>query len=740
MILHRSLAGLLVLAVTLPLAAETLPRPSGLEPNIAFWRTVFAEVTSAQALVHDNRVLEVVYETVDLPENAGARQRRRIADKARRKYRTILQQLANGDRHGLTSEQRRVLALWPEDVSAGELRAAAKRIRFQQGLADRFREGLIRSGRWQDHIRASLAEAGVPTELASLPHVESSYNPAARSHVGASGLWQFTRGTGRRFMQIDHVVDERRDPYASSEAAAALLQYNYSILKSWPLAITAYNHGVAGMRRAVRKIGSDDIEAIVRRYNGRAFGFASRNFYVAFLAANEVERNAAQYFGILEKEAPVAQISVRMDDYVGVDALAEAFGVSRTLLRENNPALLKSVWNGMKYVPRGFELRLPAGVIDDSVEASLASIPADARFARQTPDLQHRVERGDSLSVIAARYGTSVSQLMAVNNLRSRHRIRVGQVINLPYRPGATAIPANADTYVVRSGDTVSGIARRAGVPQSELLAMNSMASGNLIYAGQELVIRRGALRPGDTVSSEATPGDIGTRAAVASAEAAARAVPPPVAAAVTAPLPDAEPAPPTEAVGETPAETVASETAGSAEPQGLPASSGADVALLADPSDYLVAADDTIEIQAAETLGHYADWLGIRTQRLRDLNGYAFRRPVVIGRRLKLQFDEVDRDAFAARRIAYHRELQEAFFARYRIVDTTVHDLRRGESVFVLSLRRYKIPVWLLRQYNPDLDIDRLRPGAQVVFPRIERVGGSENPTASLARAENRE
>jgi membrane-bound lytic murein transglycosylase D len=166
----------------------------------------------------------------------------------------------------------------------------------------------------------------------------------------------------------------------------------------------------------------------------------------------------------------------------------------------------------------------------------------------------------------------------------------------------------------------------------------------------------------------------------------------------------------------------------------GAPASAGADTAMLADPSDYLVADDGTIEIQAAETLGHYADWLGIRTQRLRDLNGYSFRKPVVIGRRLKLIFDDVSADEFATRRTAYHRELQEAFFAQFRIVDTTVHALRRGESLFVLSLRRYKVPVWLLRQYNPDLDIDRLRPGAEVVFPQIERTEMSGNSAAAVA------
>jgi len=736
MILRRYSTGLLFILFALPLAAEDLSRPAGLEPSIAFWRSVFAEVTSQQALVHDNRELSIVYDTVDLPENVGTRQRRRIADQTRKKYQAILRQLASGDRNGLTSEQKRVLSLWPEDVTDDELRKAAKRIRFQQGLADRFRAGLVRSGRWQDHIRVSLSDAGVPRELASLPHVESSYNPAARSHVGASGLWQFTRGTGRRFMQIDHVVDERRDPYASSEAAAALLQYNYSILKSWPLAITAYNHGVGGMRRAQRQLGTDDIEVIIREYNGRAFGFASRNFYVAFLAANEVAENAEQYFGVIEKDTPTPQVVIRLNDYVATDTLEDVLGVSRSTLQEYNPALLKSVWTGLKYVPRGFELRLPADAIDSSPAEVLATIPSELRFARQTPDLEHRVERGESLSVIAARYDTTVSELVAVNNLRSRHKIRAGQVINLPYKGGAIAIPADADTYTVRSGDTVSEIATRAGIRPSELLAMNSMASGNRIYPGQELIVR---------IDESAQPVVVAT-APQPQPQPQSEPEPQPVAA-VTEPQPAAAPEIVTsefDAIAEPEAEaTVTIVESGAAvvadaaaEQEDLPASAGTDMASLADPSDYLVAADGTIEIQAEETLGHYADWLGIRTQRLRDLNGYSFRQPAVIGRRLKLKFQDVDRNQFASLRIAYHRELQETFFARYRIVDTTVHKLRSGESLFVLSLRRYKVPVWLLRQYNPDLDIDRLRPGAQVIFPQIERASASEDPAAALARA----
>ena len=708
---------LLIVAVTMVgqvgwSAGTGLERPAGLEPEIDFWRRVFAEVDSAHFLVHDDRHLGVVYETVEIPARATAATRRRVTDAVRARYRRILKKLATGKRDGLSAEEARVLALWPADVSNAELKRAARRIRLQQGLADRFEEGLARSGQWQPYIRRVLQDEGVPVELAALPHVESSFNPDARSHVGAVGLWQFTRSTGRRFMQVDHVVDGRRDPYMSSEAAARLLSYNYSILKSWPLAITAYNHGVAGMRRAVRKTGTTNIATIVHKYNGRAFGFASRNFYVAFLAALDVQQDAARYFGKVQPLKPRAELMISVPDYMPVSALADAFNVSLDTLREYNPALLGPVWSESKYVPRGFPLRLPAAGLDDSAPRLMASVPPHQRHAEQTPDLYHRVRRGDSLSVIARRYHTSVSELVALNGLKSRHRIRAGQILRLPFSgQSSPAAPLSADArrYVVRAGDSLSVIARRAHVSEAELLAWNGIDDRNRIYAGQELRLRPPA-------SAEVPPGSPGSPSGE----------PETVVLASTPAVNLAEPAEIT--VVPAVASVVAEDEVDQTEP--------AAVGLLADPADYLVAEDQSIEVQAAETLGHYADWLEIRTQRLRDINGFSFRQPVVIGRRLRLDFSKVSPDEFAARRIAYHQALQGAFFTHYRVTDTTVHRLRRGESVWLLALQRYKVPVWLLRQYNPDLDIDRVRPGLPVVFPRVEPVDGVATNSSALADA----
>ena len=126
--------------------------------------------------------------------------------------------------------------------------------------------GLRRSGAYRQHIDAVIREKGLPAELAVLPHVESSFNPNAYSSAAAAGMWQFGRATGQRFMRIDHIVDERMDPYIASNAAMSLLEYNHSVLGTWPLALTAYNHGAGGIARAVRETGTTDIETIVANY------------------------------------------------------------------------------------------------------------------------------------------------------------------------------------------------------------------------------------------------------------------------------------------------------------------------------------------------------------------------------------------------------------------------------------------------------------------------------------------
>jgi len=613
-------------------ADEVFPQPPELRPDVDFWISIFTRYDSDTGVLHDNRHLGVVYATMPMSSKLSRRERQRRVGHRRKQLQAVLQSLAGGKRDNLSAEEVRVLALWPDTVSDATLRNAVGRIRYQQGLSDRFRQGLARSGRWRDFIDAEFTALGVPTELAALPHVESSYNPDARSHVGASGIWQFTRSTGRRFMRVDHVVDERNDPFAATRGAGKLLAYNYSITGNWPMAITAYNHGLAGVRRAMRRYGDTNYVDILRNYDGRTFGFASRNFYVAFLAAKEVDQNPEKYFSGITRERPTPYAHASLAAYLPVSELSTALAVTPAQLARYNPALQATVWQGSKHLPKGFGVRIPVSMLNAPIDELLAQIPADQWAPEQLPDLFHTVVRGDTLSQIAQTYKTRVSTLAALNNLGSRHRIRAGQRLRLP----------------------AAGPAPSVDQPP----AAAAVAAVELTPAAEE-------------VFEEQTPAALGG---------------------------------------------------------GLVATlmGSLQTALLSDPSDYSVAENLTIEVQPLETLGHYADWLGIRTQRLRDINGLAFRTPLAVGQRIKLEFAAISSDTFESRRIAYHRAEQDGFFREHIITGVTEHVIKSGDSIWVLSLRRYDVPIWLFRQYNPGLDLHKVRPGLTVRFPVLTNSSGA--------------
>ncbi len=611
---------------------ELFPIPPELQRDVDFWVNIFTHYRTDQGVLHDNRNLAVVYERVDLPASMERRTRQRNVAQRREKLQATLRTLASGKRENLSEEEARVLALWPAGVSNATLKVAVGQIRYQQGLKDRFREGLERSGRWRDFINIEFTALGVPIELAALPHVESSYNPDARSHVGASGIWQFTRSTGRRFMRIDHVLDERNDPFEATRAAGKLLAYNYSITGNWPMAITAYNHGLAGVRRAMRQYGDEAYTDIIRQYNGRTFGFASRNFYVAFLAAKHVDQDPERYFPGTTADTPVNYATAVLQEYIPASDLTAALGVTSRQLAAHNPSLQATVWQGSKHLPKNFDLKLPASLLDAPLAGLLANVADDKWQNSQLPDLFHTIARGDTLSQIAEAYKTRVSTLVALNNLGSSNRIRAGQQLRLP-----AAGPAPSAAVV---------------------------------------------------------------------ASARAPAADPVVIASVDAPAIED----PVVVAEQTPA-TMASDLAASL-------LGTIQTALLSDPSDYNVASDNTIEIHPLETLGHYADWLGIRTQRLRDINGLAFRTPVEVGKRIRLDLGAIDAKTFEDRRIAFHRAQQDGFFRENIITGVTEHVIARGESIWVLALRKYDVPIWLFRQYNPELDLHNVQPGAAVHFP----------------------
>ena len=719
---------------------SALPCPALLRPAVHFWIRVYTQIDTNEGFLHDPNDLGVVYATVRFTPHSSPSERQRIVNRERDRIAAELRSIAAGERP-LSPEERRIRALWGPEASAARLREAADDIRFQLGQSNRFKAGLIRSGAWHHAIAHALAEHGLPPQLAALPLVESAYNPRAFSKDGAAGLWQFMPSTARRFLRMGAAVDQRFDPFSATVAAAQLLAYNHRILGTWPLAITAYNQGVAGMLRAVHTVGTRNIATIVRRYHSATFGFASRNFYVSFLAALYVEQHAQRYFGDLRMLPEERFDELTLPGYVSVAALERALEVSPARLRELNPALRGLVWDGELDVPRGYRLRLPRRGPHWSVAALMARLGPHALLAGQLRPPTYRVRWGDTLSGIAARYHLSIWTLARFNGMPVGGLLRVGEQIRLPgaSRPPAqpvlaAAVPTAAAStasavhpavYRVRPGDTLSGIAVRYGVNAAVLAHLNDIPANGLLRIGEALHL------PDATPAAQVAA--VGPAAAMKDGPMATRGARVPQAAALVAQATSARSA---AAAGAIPVLAAAQPGARSrrsprgtdrqpvsahqAEALGPMLGAESEPARSVDPTDYSVSARGTIRVATAESLGFYAEWLDVSAMDLRRINHIALRQPVRIGERIRLDFRHVTAQQFEQRRIAYHRALQASYFASHRIEGTRHYVTRSGDSLWTLTQRFAGLPAWLLRQYNPDTDFYALRPGTRLVIPRI--------------------
>jgi membrane-bound lytic murein transglycosylase D len=742
--------------------STAMSRPPELERDVQFWIRVYTEVDTNSGFLHDEHNLAAVYETLHFDANSSPRQRQKIVEQGKDRLAAALRRIAAANGGPLAESDQKIRDLWGEEVTPARLREAADEVRFQLGQADRFKQGLVRSGAWETHIAETLANLGLPAELAVLPHVESSFNPAAYSKVGAAGLWQFMRSTGRRYMRIDSAVDDRLDPFRSTEAAAQLLAYNYRLLGTWPLALTAYNHGAEGVRRAKDSLGTDDIVRIVRNYKGRTFGFASRNFYVSFLAALEVDRNPEKYFGAFDRQSEAKFQEVVVPGFVNMLPLTRALKIDAQKLRALNPALLRAVWDGQRHVPKSYHLRLPIDGEKWTSELLATRLSPNDFFAGQPQPRRYRVKAGDTIVTVSEEFGITPEALATTNRVRTSAKLKAGRTLTIPEAapgtlvaavapappPTATAIatvgaqqatppasmqiasaaptpvastaattPDQNGVYVVQRGDAVSEIAKKVGLSEKELLQINGIRNRDFIFEGQQLVVKRSAApTPVPENKAPTTPPKATVLASAGTAPVGAGAVPA------------------AEAQRESQEDTAAiasakvpenSQPVSAAQAEEISPALGpaAESDQNADPTDYTVDKDDTIEVAAAETLGHYADWLSVSAQHLRDVNHMKYGRAVIVGRRVKLDFRKVSREDFEKKRREYHAELQASYFAAHRIVGSEVYIARRGDSMWTLTKRFSGLPIWLLRQYNPDVDFADLRPGTQIVMPRVEDV-----------------
>ena len=358
----------------------------------------------------------------------------------------------------------------------------------------RFRIYLERSGAFEEMIRQRLRDAEMPEDLLYLAMIESGMNPNAYSRAHAVGLWQFIKGTGRRYdLEIGYWLDERRDPFKATDAAVAHLGDLYEEFGSWYLAAAAYNAGAGRVSRGIKKTGSSDFWDLA---DARVLRSETRNYVPKLIAATMIATNPEMYgFTDIERAPPLEFDVVHVPDATSFDVLAEAAGTTQDEIRRLNPQYPRRVTP-----PSGAaEVRVPKGQSAAFVVA-YAQVPPSERVTW----LEHVVTRGQTLSHIASRYGVSVTAIRATNNNVNPKRLQIGQKLIIPRSGKATtqlasAAPAPAPatlaadgtkTVTVRRGDSLWTIARAHGVSTGELMTMNNLRS-SVIHPGDRLTVGR---------------------------------------------------------------------------------------------------------------------------------------------------------------------------------------------------------------------------------------------------------
>ena len=359
---------------------------------------------------------------------------------------------------------------------------------FTQGRGRRFFiESYKRSGRYRPYILKALKDAGLPEELSWLPLIESGFKVRALSSARALGLWQFISSTGYKFgLKRNQYIDERMDPYKSTHAAIAYLKELHGIFGDWTTCLAGYNCGEHRVLRTIRNQNVNYLDNFWDLY--RLLPRETAQYVPKFMAALHILDHPKKYnMDGIEVDPPIRYETVSIEKQVYLKDVAEAIGIEKDVLLNLNPELR------YKLLPEeSYALKIPPGK-KDTLLAKLEHIP---EFTQTAPGIvYHRVRPGETLSTIASRYHTSVSQIAFYNNIRRANYIVAGKILKIPQSSKIGAGSAEAKpkiiTYKVRRGDSLWTLAKRYSTTTKKIQELNQLKSVNL-RIGQVLKIPAG--------------------------------------------------------------------------------------------------------------------------------------------------------------------------------------------------------------------------------------------------------
>lgn len=300
---------------------------------------------------------------------------------------------------------------------------------FQTRGRKHFVKWLSRSPAYMPMLQGILRENGLPEDIFYIALIESGLNPKAKSHAKAVGMWQFIKGTGKKFgLRIDWWIDERMDPEKATHAAAKYFQNLYDEFDSWYLAAAGYNAGEGRVRSAVRKHRTTDFWQLAS--HKRPLRRETREYVPKYLAAMLIAKDPQGYgFDSSEIEAFTGNEYDRVNIPAPTDlnVIAEAAGTTAAEIQRLNPELLR--WHTPPNYP-DYMVKIPLGSKEQFVE-NFSKIPAQELLVYR----MHTIKRGDTLSTIAKRYGTDIKAIVKLNNLKSVKKLKIGETLAIPVPP-----------------------------------------------------------------------------------------------------------------------------------------------------------------------------------------------------------------------------------------------------------------------------------------------------------------
>jgi membrane-bound lytic murein transglycosylase D len=351
--------------------SESFTVPAELARRFNFWRRIYGLWAKDQYVLHSSEFPEVILEIMDaskiyksdfLGREAQAESYVSQVGRLRRaKYRELLLQLHSKRKveiSQLRPELQRIARLFDHIKDPSKYGKAAHSLRFQRGQRDFIAQGLTVGPKYLHAIEPAFTAQGVPKELSKLAYIESSFNLSALSKVGASGVYQIMPETGKQYLKMTTGIDERNDPVKAAHAAAKLLRMNYEILGSWPLAVTAYNHGVGGLKRAVRATGTTDLGYMVHNYSNPQFQFASKNFFCGFLAILATLEEREKLFPDISPVEPLKFQTVKINRSITVKEAAKRHHMTLDELLALNRDIQRNHARSGGMLPRGYVLKV----------------------------------------------------------------------------------------------------------------------------------------------------------------------------------------------------------------------------------------------------------------------------------------------------------------------------------------------------------------------------------------------